>query len=227
MGKAMTSVERALAVLAAFQANDTSLSLADLAERTADMAMALIGPGQALVNDSQAAADQQVAWLKQDYADARPEDPGPDATKLQKQKYKVRLKRWKTQQSEKLGARIQNVRSGVRERKFYEDKVVADLKSSGLDVLRMGAVLWNPDKPEQPVANFTNCRQGINEQGQHFFIGLGADERAEEWAAQQLLEKLPTGLDRVYFLDRDLTQGTLDMFGGIKCRTKTEGTVEV
>jgi DNA-binding IclR family transcriptional regulator len=34
MGKAMTSVERALAVLAAFQADDTSLSLAELAERT-------------------------------------------------------------------------------------------------------------------------------------------------------------------------------------------------
>ena len=34
MGKAMTSVERALAVLAAFRADDTSLSLAELAERT-------------------------------------------------------------------------------------------------------------------------------------------------------------------------------------------------
>lgn len=190
-----------------------------------DMAMALIGPGQALVNDSKAAAAQQCEWLKEDYRALKPEKPATDATRLQKKAYANKLKRWKGSQRLKLNQQLKNVRSGVSARTFYEDKVVKDLKAAGLDVLRMGAVFFNPDKPEQPIANFTNCRQGVNEQGQHFFIGLGGPERAESFVAQQLLEKLDTGIDRIYFLDRDLTQGTLDMWGGIKCRTKTEGTI--
>jgi len=190
-----------------------------------DMAMALIGPGQALVNDSREAALKQSEWLKDEYRAARPEKPAADATKLQKKAYAKKLKRWRGPVREKLNERLKNVRSGVSKRKYYEDKVVKDLKAAGLDVLRMGAVFWNPDKPEQPVANFTNCRQGVNEQGQHFFIGLGGPPQAEAWIAQQLLEKLDTGIDRVYFLDRELTPGTLDLSGGIKCRTKTEGTI--
>lgn len=192
-----------------------------------DMAMALIGPGQALVNDSRAAAEKQSEWLKDEYRAAKPEKPDADATKLQKKAYAKKLKRWKGPLRDKLNEKLKNVRSGVSKRKYYENKVVADLKASGLKVIRMGAVFWNPDKPEQPIANFTNCRQGVNEQGQHFFIGLGGPPKAEEWVAQQLLEKLPTGIDRVYFLDRELTQGTLDMWGGIKCRTKTEGFIEL
>lgn len=157
-----------------------------------DMAMALAGPGQVLLNDARAVAEIQKDWIEQHYAQ--------------------RWIQWgKKSQLEAIEKRAERLAE-------YEAMVESDLKRAGLQVYRIPGCF--PASKANSEMNFFNLRQGRNEQGEVFALALGGDERAEQAFAHTLLGEIPAGYQRIHFLDRELTEPTLDMSGGIKCRTK-------
>ena len=188
-----------------------------------DMRMMCAAPGQVILNDAREAYQLQEGWLREDHRQAEPK-LSEDTGFLGKMGYHVRHFVWRWQGSF-LEGRLESMAEEAEERAAYEDLTAADLAQAGLRVDRMAAVFVNPRNPDRDIANFVNGRSGVNEQGQRFFVGLGAEERFEEYAAQKLLKELPTGFHRVHFLDRDLTGKTLALSGGIKCRTKPLGTL--
>ncbi|MBS2035610.1 hypothetical protein JST97_11530 [bacterium] len=157
-----------------------------------DMAMALAGPGQVLLNDSKAVADLQKGWVTEHYHH--------------------RFFQWgKKKQLAAIDARAEKLAA-------YEALVEKDLRKAGLEVYRVPGCF--PATKANSEMNFFNLRQGRNDDGETFAIALGGDERAEQAFAHTLLSEIPTGYQRIHFLDRELTPITLDMSGGIKCRTK-------
>lgn len=157
-----------------------------------DMAMALAGPGQVLLNDARAVADLQKGWLTEHYSH--------------------KFFQWgKKKQLAAIEARAEKLAG-------YEAMVEKDLKKAGLQVFRVAGCF--PQTRANAEMNFFNLRQGHNDKGETFAIALGGDERAEEAFAHTLLSDIPSVYQRIHFLDRDLTAITLDMSGGIKCRTK-------
>lgn len=188
-----------------------------------DMRMMCAAPGQVILNDAREAYRLQEGWLREDHLKAEPK-LSDDAGFLRRMGYHVRHFVWRWQGSS-LEGRLENMQEEAEERAAYEDLTAADLTRAGLRVDRMAAVFVDPRNPERDVANFVNGRSGVNEQGQRFFVGLGAEQRYEDYAAEKLLKDLPTGFHRVHFLDRDLTPSTLALSGGIKCRTKPSGTL--
>jgi hypothetical protein len=157
-----------------------------------DMAMALAGPGQVLLNDSKAVAELQKGWVTEHY--------------------QHRFFQWgKKKQLAAIEARAEKLAR-------YEALVEKDLRRAGLQVFRVAGCF--PATKANSEMNFFNLRQGHNEAGETFAIALGGDERAEQAFAHTLLTKIPAGYQRIHFLDRELTPLTLDMSGGIKCRTK-------
>ncbi|MEW6281814.1 MAG: hypothetical protein AB1758_24625, partial [Candidatus Eremiobacterota bacterium] len=187
-----------------------------------DMRMMLAGPGQVVLNDAREAAELQIAWLESDLKHSLPRHPGPGSSVWQRLNY--HRKRFLHKRREhRLEGQRERLRAEASRRARYEDMCLKDLKAAGLTVLRMAGVFVHPDRPDQDVANFLNGRAGTNEQGQRFYVGLGADSRAEVYAARRLMLDLPTGIQRVHFLDRTYTPDTLGLYGGIKCRTKPEG----
>lgn len=97
----------------------------------------------------------------------------------------------------------------------FESMAEKDLLAAGLEVHRLPAVF--PPTSGNPEMNFVNLRQGVNEEGQKFAILLGGMPEREEAVAGEL-QKL--GYEHVHFLSRDLTPQTLELWGGLKCRTK-------
>lgn len=157
-----------------------------------DMAMALAGPGQVLLNDSKAVADLQKGWVTEHYHH--------------------RFFQWgKKKALAAIEARAEKLAA-------YEDMVEKDLRKAGLEVYRIPGCF--PASKVNSEMNFFNLRQGHNSAGETFAIALGGDERAEQAFAHTLLSEIPAGYQRIHFLDRELTPVTLDMSGGIKCRTK-------
>lgn len=157
-----------------------------------DMAMALAGPGQVLLNDARAVADLQKGWVSQHYSH--------------------KFFQWgKQKQLDAIEARAEKLAS-------YEAMVEKDLKKAGLQVFRVAGCF--PQTKVNAEMNFFNLRQGKNHNGETFAIALGGDERAEQAFAHTLLSEIPSGYQRIHFLDRELTPITLEMSGGIKCRTK-------
>lgn len=157
-----------------------------------DMAMALAGPGQVLLNDAKAVADLQKGWVTEHYSH--------------------RFFQWgKKKQLAAIDARAEKLAG-------YEALVEKDLKKAGLQVFRVAGCF--PQTKANAEMNFFNLRQGHNDKGEAFAIALGGDERAEQSFAQTLLGEIPSGYQRIHFLDRELTPITLEMSGGIKCRTK-------
>jgi hypothetical protein len=157
-----------------------------------DMAMALVGPGKVILNDARAVADLQQQWITQHY-DNKWFRWG-ESKQLRKTE----------EQAERLAV--------------YEDMVENDLRKAGLEVYRIPGVF--PATSANSEMNFFNLRQGRNEKGEEFAIAMGGDERAEQMFAATMLGGIPTGYQRVHFLDRELTPLTLDLSGGIKCRSK-------
>ena len=157
-----------------------------------DMAMALAGPGQVILNDARAVADIQKQWVEEEYAG-----------------------RWL--QWGKL-SKLDAIERRSEKLARYEDMVEKDLRKAGLEVYRIPGCF--PATAGNSEMNFFNLRQGRNSKGQAFAVALGGDERAEAAFAETLLTKIPAGYQRIHFLDRDLTELTLEMSGGIKCRTK-------
>ena len=190
-----------------------------------DMRIMCAAPGEVILNDAREAYQLQEGWLREDHQAAEPK-LAEDAGFLGKLKYKTKHFMWRWRGS-RLESRLENLSEEAERRAVYEDITAADLAKTGLRVDRMAAVFVNPRRPGRDIANFVNGRSGVNEQGERFFVGLGAEERFEEYAANKLLGELPTGFHRVHFLDRDLTPKTLALSGGIKCRTKPAGELVV
>ena len=175
-----------------------------------DMRIMAAAPGEVVLNDSRKAYEVESAWARADYQAARPTDPS-------------KLDAWKADGA-KLDDELKAMKAEDDKRAQWEDLSARDLNAAGLQVDRMAAVFTDLQKPDRDTANFVNGRGGTDANGGRFLIGLGATDREEAYAADQLLNKIPTGLDRIHFLDHKLTQDTLDQFGGIKCRTKPFGT---
>lgn len=190
-----------------------------------DMAVGLLGPGQVILNDSREAARVQAQWLRDDYVASKPAEPPPGASLFKRWLYKSNLHRWEKREREHTERLIEALDREAESRAFFEDMTARDLKKTGLTVYRVAAVFMDPDDPSKDIANFANIRQGTNSDGQRFIIALGGPERAEQYVAKKLLGEIPCDVRRVWFLDRTLTPLTLDLEGGIKCRTKGEGAV--
>jgi hypothetical protein len=157
-----------------------------------DMAMALAGPGQVLLNDAKAVAELQKGWVSEHYSH--------------------QFFQWgKKRQLEAIEERAERLAA-------YEAMVEKDLKKAGLQVFRVAGNF--PETKANSAMNFFNLRQGRNHQGETFAIALGGEEKAEEAFAHSLLSEIPSGHQRIHFLDRDLTARTLSLSGGLKCRTK-------
>lgn len=157
-----------------------------------DMAMALAGPGLVILNDSRAVADLQQQWLTEHYDN--------------------KWFRWGESKQ------VQQTIDRAERLAVYEDMVEKDLKKAGMQVYRIPGVF--PASAANSEMNFFNLRQGRNDQGEEFAIAMGGDERAEQAFAATMLGGIPTGYQRIHFLDRELTPLTLDLSGGIKCRSK-------
>jgi hypothetical protein len=87
----------------------------------------------------------------------------------------------------------------------------------------MGGVYFKPNSQDTQLMNFLNGEKGTGRDGNQYQISLGGDPRAEAYVRHMLTEVLPTGLERVHFLDRVHTLTTLSGYGGISCRVKSEG----
>lgn len=189
-----------------------------------DMAMGLLGPGQVLLNDSREAVRIQADWLREDMAGDKPQASRIDASWLTRGMRWMRMGLWKWR-AHKCEKQIVKLQASAENRAWYEDRTLKDLKRAGFEVYRIAAVFPDPKGGDIDVANFTNIRQGTSPNGERFVIALGGDARAERYVAHKLLSEIPCDVKRVWFLDRALTPKTLDLWGGIKCRTKGEGTV--
>lgn len=183
-----------------------------------DMRMMLAAPGQVILNDAREAALLQEKWLRDDHRKAEPEVTGPVSA--------MRHFGWKLK-GRALETQITGILAEADRRAKYEDRTAAELEAAGLHVDRLPGVFVVPGSAGTDQANLINGRHGVNEQGERFFIALGAEQRAETEVAHRLMQVLPTGISRVHFLDRELTPQTLDLSGGIKCRTKPEGELHL
>ena len=160
-----------------------------------DMAMALAGPGQVLLNDSRQVLALQKEWISEHYKHT-----------------------WFNRDQQP--SELEQVEKKANKTAVFEDIVEKQLKAAGLQVFRVPGVF--PKSVANTQMNFLNIRQGQNDRGETFAVSLGGEERAEQAFAHTLLEEIPAGYQRVHFLDRSLTPETLHYNGGIKCRTKVK-----
>jgi hypothetical protein len=166
-----------------------------------DMAMTWTQPGQVLLNDSMGVLKIQKKWLK------HKRDLDVQSNPEQKQEID---KRFKTE--------LKVLGEKAAHHADLESLSERDLKAAGVDVYRLPGSFPHTSANEQ--MNFMNLRQGTNENGEKFAVMLGGSPEAEEMITRELLHEIPTGYSRIHYLDRKLTVPTLELWGGIKCRTK-------
>lgn len=166
-----------------------------------DMAMTWTRPGQILLNDARAALKIQKTWLRRQ-RDAEIKRSPQEADSI-RATYSAEVKRLEVQ---------------ARHHADLEALSEQDLKAGGVEVHRLAGSF--PESLANPPMNFLNLRQGTNEAGEAFAVMLGGTPEAEDYISRQLLETIPSGYQRIHFLDRELTAPTLELWGGIKCRTK-------
>jgi len=189
-----------------------------------DMRILCAAPGQVIVNDAREAYRIQSGWMREAYQKAKPRPLPADASPAKRKRHRELTRTWR-QRGVRLKKQLQAMRGEAQKRARFEARTLADLMKTGLSIHRMPAVFVDPRDPRRDIANFVNGRGGTNLKGERFYIGLGSRTPMEELAADYLMRKIPTGFSKIYFLDSRLTQPTLDMSGGIKCRTKPFGAV--
>ena len=167
-----------------------------------DMRMMPVGPGEFALQDSRTAAELNCRWLDEELA-AR--GGGSQDEKARVEKQKTKLREW----GEKLTA--------------YEDLTAKDLEAAGMKVHRVAGAFPSLLREDRDAANFFNARHGTNDQGERYSILMGSTPKAEEYFARVLFQEIKAPIDRIYFLDSEETQNTLDLQGGLKCRTKVLG----
>lgn len=174
-----------------------------------DMRMTSISPGEILLNDSRAAAEQQIRWMKE---------------AVERQVSEGTLSQGEA--NSKLRT-IDNLAKGIRKQAEkmapYEELAAQDLRKGGFVVHRLAGCFVNPQNPAQDTANYFNARHGTNESGERFSVLMGGQAHEEAYVAQQIFGLTGGDLSRIHFLDPKVTQQTLDLMGGLKCRTKPEG----
>ena len=166
-----------------------------------DMAMTWTRPGHVLLNDSLAVLKMQKLWLKQQKKSEL--ENSPDQAESIRARYRNELTR---------------LESEANHRADLETLSLKDMQKAGVEVHRLAGSF--PASLANPAMNFLNLRQGTAEDGSTFAVCLGGTPEVESYIREQLLEVLPTGYQRLHFLDPSLTAPTLDLWGGIKCRTK-------
>jgi hypothetical protein len=166
-----------------------------------DMAMTWTRPGHLLLNDSRAVLQMQKGWLN-DWL-RRELEKGAEPESTLRSRY---------------AGELQRLEQMAEHHAELESHSLRDLQQEGVQIDRIAGSF--PASLANPAMNFLNLRQGSAEDGTTFAVMLGGTPEAETYIREQLLEKLPTGYQRLHFLDPSLTSGTLDLWGGIKCRTK-------
>ena len=187
-----------------------------------DMAMTLLRPGTVLLNDALEALALQTQWLRDDYEAWRPR---PDAG-APEDEYRQDLAAWQGAGRD-LEDTIQKLRKYAERFARFEARTLADLEAAGMTVVRVPARFLHPARPwDRDVMNFVNGEAGINPQGRTYFITQGGDPRAERYIAARLLTP-DIGLDRLYFAPRLASRDSLWEKGGVGCRIKAEGDVQL
>lgn len=184
-----------------------------------DMHMALLPGGKAVVNDAMNVFALQKEWIT---ADLERDKPGPlpaGASKSQKAKWEEAKADYDIRK-EALPDQLKELEATARRAAEHEARTVKDLEAAGVKVDRLPGVF--PPAHGLGRMNFLNVEQGQNQKGEHFMVALGGDARAEKLVAGKL-SQLTGNSVRVHFLDRALTETTLNAQGGISCRTKIEG----
>ncbi len=166
-----------------------------------DMAMTWTKPGQVLLNDAEGVLKIQKQWLNRQRALEVKQNPN--------QKQEI---------TKRFALELKLLTEKAAHQADLENLSERDLKAAGVDVYRLAGSFPHSSANEQ--MNFMNLRQGTNESGEKFAVMLGGSPLAEEMITRQLLDEIPTGYDRIHFLDPKLTVPTLELWGGIKCRTK-------
>lgn len=167
-----------------------------------DMRMMPVGPGEFALQDSRKAAELNCQWLDEELAAG---GGGSQDEKARVDEQKTKLREW----GEKMTA--------------YEDLTAKDLEAAGMKVHRVAGAFPSLLREDRDAANFFNARHGTNDQGERYSILMGSTPKAEEYFARVLFQEIKAPIDRIYFLDSGETQNTLDLQGGLKCRTKVLG----
>lgn len=183
-----------------------------------DMAMSVMKPGQVLLNDARGALELQTKWLQDDHAAKKPAAKPGEAP----EKFKKRMAEW-NEAGKELGEQLTKLKKATAVKVGLEKMAEADLKAAGLEVVRAPAVFLDADFPQKQRMNFLNGEGGTNPAGKQFFITQGGDKRAQD--AFKVVMETHVGVDRVHFLDKELSRLTLGDMGGISCRARAEGTV--
>jgi hypothetical protein len=173
-----------------------------------DMKMAVMGPGQVIVNDAFDVFDLQQEWILADY---------------QAKQTTMDESAWKALYPA-IDAELAELSIKARRAWAYESRTIANLsRIPNLNIVRVAANF--PGTKSLPAMNFLNGEGGRGLDNSPFFVTNGGDPRAEAYIAQMYLAELKTGLQRLYFLDRGYSHESLQDSGGIGCRTKGQGTV--
>lgn len=167
-----------------------------------DMRMMPVGPGEFALQDSRKAAEVNCQWIDEELAAA---GGGSEDEKARVEEQKTKLREW----GEKMTA--------------YEDLTAKDLEAAGMEVHRVAGAFPNLSHEDRDEANFFNARHGTNDQGERYSILMGSTPKAEEYFARLLFQEIKAPIDRIYYLDAGETQNTLELQGGLKCRTKVLG----
>ena len=174
-----------------------------------DMRLTAVAPGEIMLNDSKAACEQQLSWMKESVAQAL-----KSGTLSQSQADK---------QLRKIDRQAEGMREQAEKMAPYEELTAKDLKQAGFTVHRVGGSFVDPSKPDRDTANYFNARHFTNEQGERISVMMGGQPHEEAFMAQKFFEFSHGTVSRLHFLDPTVTQKTLDLWGGLKCRTKPEG----
>ncbi len=184
-----------------------------------DMHVSLLPNGKAVVNDPMAVFELQKQWLTDDLERSKPKPPPAGASKAALTRY-AEAKDDYDFRKKLVPDELSRLEKAAKTEAAAIARTVKDLEQGGLEVHRLPGVF----PPAQGLSrmNFMNAEQGLNAKGERFMLVLGGDPRAEKLVAGELA-RFSDDAVRVHFLDRTLTETTLNAMGGISCRVKIEG----
>ena len=187
-----------------------------------DMAVTLLRPGMAVLNDAFEAFRLQAGWMREDYEAWRPRREAFASAEA----YAKEFAAWR-EAGDDLDRTVGRLWKYAERFARAEARTLRDLQAAGLRVLRIPGRFLHTARPwDRDVMNFLNGEAGTSARRGTFFFTQGGDPRAERHLARLLLAP-ETGLDRVYFAPRLPSRETLWEKGAIGCRVKAEGELVV
>ena len=179
-----------------------------------DMYMVAMAPGQVLLNDARWAAELAVAQQALEHLRARP----LLAHARDEDSWRAALTCWNLQ-GECVRSQAEAWRKKAAGAVDYEGRAYQDLRAAGLQVVRV------PGRFAKH--NFLNGEGGTNPQGERFFVTQGGEPWQQALLADLYLRRIPTGLQRLYFLDPVASCDSLEDEGGLGCRATAEAFTPV